>query len=158
MCKGGRQQLDFRRAEYLQRQSCKSRHPQIQLRIETRVEVWNLNQGFIKSVNAFGKRVQGLPRLGVAILNAAIFKFDWSTSPETGIESSLQGNHLTTALLTLYLLPILGKTSRELKQPTGLAATSSEVALWTPFKEQKLERILDCLNDQEYFGSDRLTT
>ena len=125
---------------------------------KTRVEVWNLNQGFIKSVNAFGKRVQGLPRLGVAILNAAIFKFDWSTSPETGIESSLQGNHLTTALLTLYLLPILGKTSRELKQPTGLAATSSEVALWTPFKEQKLERILDCLNDQEYFGSDRLTT
>jgi hypothetical protein len=87
---------------------------------KTRVEVWNLNQGFIKSVNAFGKRIQGLPRLGFAILNAEIFKFDWSTSPETSIESSLQGNHL---------LPILGKTSRELKQPTCLAATSSEVAL-----------------------------
>jgi NAD(P)-dependent dehydrogenase (short-subunit alcohol dehydrogenase family) len=95
---------------------------------KTRVEVWNLSQGFIKSVNAFGKRIQGLPHLGVAILNAAIFKF----------------------------LPILGKTSRELKQPTRLAATSSEVALWTPFKEQKPERILDCLNDQKYFGSDHL--
>jgi hypothetical protein len=33
---------------------------------KTRVEVWNLNQEFIKSVNAFGKRVQGLLRLGVA--------------------------------------------------------------------------------------------
>ncbi|PMD52726.1 uncharacterized protein K444DRAFT_703990 [Hyaloscypha bicolor E] len=116
---------------------------------KTRVEVWNLNQEFIKSVNAFGKRVQGLLRLGVAILNAAIFKFDWPSSPETGFESSLQGNHLSTAPLTLYLLQVLGKTSRELKRTTRLTATSSEVALWTPFKEQKPERILDYLNDQE---------
>ncbi|KAH8782212.1 hypothetical protein BGZ57DRAFT_759079, partial [Hyaloscypha finlandica] len=102
---------------------------------KTRVEVWNLNQEFIKSVNAFGKRIQGLRRLGVAISNAALFKFDWSTSPETSVESSLQCNHLSTALLTLYLLPVLGKTSRELKQPTRLTATSPEVALCTPFKE-----------------------
>jgi NAD(P)-dependent dehydrogenase (short-subunit alcohol dehydrogenase family) len=75
----------------------------------TQVEVWNLDQESIKSVIAFGKRVQRLPRLDVAILNAAVFKFDWSTSPETSFESSLQINHLSTAILTLYLLPVPGQ-------------------------------------------------
>jgi retinol dehydrogenase-12 len=51
---------------------------------KTQVEVWNLDQESVKSVTAFGKRVQGLPRLDVAILNAAIFKFEYSTSSETG--------------------------------------------------------------------------
>jgi NAD(P)-dependent dehydrogenase (short-subunit alcohol dehydrogenase family) len=122
----------------------------------TRVEVWNLDQESIKSVNAFGKRVQTLPRLDVAILNAAVFKFDWSTSPETGFETSLQVNHLSTSLLTLYLLPILQKTSRNLKRPTRLTTTSSEVALWTPFKEREADKILVHLNDQQYFGSDHM--
>jgi retinol dehydrogenase-12 len=81
----------------------------------TQVEVWNLDQESIKSVIAFGKRVQRLPRLDVAILNAAVFKFDWSTSPETGFEPSLQVNHLSTAPLTLYLLPMLQKMLKELK-------------------------------------------
>lgn len=118
---------------------------------KTQVEVWDLDQESIKSVTAFGKRVQALPRLDVVILNAAIFKFDWLTSPETGLESSLQVNHISTALLTLYLLPTLQKTSRNLQLPTHLTTTSSEVALWTPFKEQKAAKILEHLNDQQYF-------
>jgi NAD(P)-dependent dehydrogenase (short-subunit alcohol dehydrogenase family) len=53
---------------------------------KTQVEVWNLDQESVKSVTTFGKRVQGLPRLDVVILNAAIFKFEYSTSSETGFE------------------------------------------------------------------------
>ena len=107
-------------------------------------------------MTTFGKRVQGLPRLDVAILNAAIFKFEYSTSSETGFESSLQVNHLSTSLLTLYLLPVLRKTAKDLKRSTRLTTTSSEVALWTPFKEQKVDKILDHLNNQQYFGPDHL--
>jgi len=122
----------------------------------TQVEVWNLDQESIKSVIAFGERVQGLPRLDVAVLNTAIFKFDWSVAPETNYESSLQVNHLSTALLTLYLMPVLRKTAKDLNEPTRLTTTSSEVALWTPFKEQNAEKILDHLNNQQYFGPDHL--
>jgi retinol dehydrogenase 12 len=123
---------------------------------KTQVEVWNVDQESFESVIAFGKRVQELQRLDVAILNAALFKFEWSTSPSTGIESSLQVNHLSTALLTLFLLPVLQKTSRDLKRPTRLTTTSSEVALWTPFKEKKAENILDHLNDQQFSHPDHL--
>jgi retinol dehydrogenase-12 len=41
----------------------------------TQAEVWNLDQGPFESVIAFRKHVQELPRLDVAILNAALFKF-----------------------------------------------------------------------------------
>jgi len=41
----------------------------------TQVEVWNLDQEPFESVIAFRKHVQELPRLDVAILNAALFKF-----------------------------------------------------------------------------------
>ena len=122
----------------------------------TRVEVWSLDQESVKSVTAFGERVQGLSRLDIAVLNAAIFKFDWSVASETNFESSLQVNHLSTALLTLYLIPVLRKTGKYLNKPTRLTTTSSEVALWTPFKEQKAEKILDHLNTQQHFGPDHL--
>jgi retinol dehydrogenase 12 len=123
---------------------------------KTQVEVWKLDQESIKSVIAFGTRVQELPRLDVAILNAAIFKFDWSMPAETDFEASLQVNHLSSALLTLYLLPVLQKTSRHLKLPTRLTTTSSEVALWTQFKEHRADNILHFLNDRHNFGSDHL--
>ncbi|KAE9364629.1 hypothetical protein N431DRAFT_550097 [Stipitochalara longipes BDJ] len=83
----------------------------------TQVEAWKLDQESIKSVTAFGKRIQIMPRLDVIILNAAIFKFNYSTSSEINFKSSLQVNHLSRALLTLYLLPILQRTTRKLKPP-----------------------------------------
>lgn len=86
------------------------------------------------------------------MLNAGVFKFKWTTSASSGIESSLQVNHLSTALLSLLLLPILLKTAEEYGHPTRLIVTSSEVHMWTLFKEQKAEKILDRLNDKQFFG------
>lgn len=90
--------------------------------------------------------------LDIAMLNAGAFKFEWVVSPTSGFESSLQVNHLSTTLLSLLLLPVLRKTSSTLGHPTRLTFTSSEVHMWTPFKEQKADNILARLNDQKFFG------
>ncbi|KAH7324070.1 putative 3-oxoacyl-reductase [Rhexocercosporidium sp. MPI-PUGE-AT-0058] len=119
---------------------------------KTTVEVWPLNLESFDSVLAFGRRTQGLPRLDIAMLNAGAFKFEWATSPSSGFESSLQVNHLSTALLSLLMLPILRKTSSALSRPTRLTFTSSEVHMWTPFKEQGADNILARLNDKAFFG------
>ena len=118
---------------------------------KTQVEVWHLNMESFDSVVAFGKRAQALPRLDIAMLNAGAFKFQWTTSKSSGMESSLQVNHLSTALLSLLIVPILRKTSLDLEHPSRLTFTSSEVHMWTPFKEQKAGNILAHLNDKTYF-------
>lgn len=117
----------------------------------TRIEIWELDLESFDSVLAFGKRVQELACLDIAVLNAGVFKFEWSLSPSTGIESSLQVNHLSTALLSLLLLPILRQTAKERERPSRLTFTSSDVHKWTPFNERKAPNILEHLNEKEYF-------
>ena len=88
----------------------------------------------MKTATAFETRVGGPSRPDNVIVNAAVFKFDWSISPETGIESSLDFDHRSTALLALYLFPVVQKQIkkfRELKKPTLLTTTLSKVVLWT---------------------------
>ncbi|KUJ17313.1 putative 3-oxoacyl-reductase [Mollisia scopiformis] len=118
----------------------------------TQVEIWILDMESFESVLAFGERASALPFLNIAMLNAGVFKFEWTVSESSGIESSLQVNHLSTALLSLLLLPVLRKTSQESGHPARLTITSSEVHMWTPFKEQKAEKILDRLNDKQFFS------
>jgi retinol dehydrogenase 12 len=115
------------------------------------IEVWGLDMNSFESVIAFGKRAQALDRLDVAVLNAGVFKFDWTTSSVTGIETQLQVNHLSTALLSSLLLPVLQKTSRNIHKPSRLTFTSSEVHMWTAFEERKAPNILDRLNEKSYF-------
>jgi retinol dehydrogenase-12 len=85
---------------------------------KTKVELWHLDMESYDSVLAFGKLAQELPRLDIAMLSAACFKYEFETSPSTGNESSMQVNHLSTALLSLLLLPVLKKTSQNLKHST----------------------------------------
>ena len=72
----------------------------------------------MKTVTAFETRVRGPSRPDNVILNAAVFKFDWSISPETGVESSLDFEHRSTALLALYLLSVVQKTTFQGAQET----------------------------------------
>jgi retinol dehydrogenase-12 len=104
------------------------------------------------SVLAFGRPAQELPRLDIAMLNAACFKYEFETSPVAGNESSLQVNHLSAAFLSLLLLPVLKKTSLTLKRPTCLTLTSSEVYMLTHLKEKEADKILARLNDKNFFG------
>ncbi|KAH8800389.1 putative 3-oxoacyl-reductase [Xylogone sp. PMI_703] len=120
---------------------------------KTIVHVWELDLESFDSVIAFGYQMRSLDRLDVAILNAGNFKFEWTTSATTGNESQLQVNHLSSALLSLLLVPVLYRTSRVVKSPSRLTFTSSEVHMWTPFKEQKAEKVIEELNKKELFGN-----
>lgn len=121
---------------------------------KTTVDIWQLDMESFESVLAFGQRTKSLARLDVAMLNAGNFKFEWSVSTSTGFESQLQVNHLSSALLSLLLIPVLRKTSCEIKSPPRLTFTASEVHMWTPFKEKEAENILERLNMEEFYGDE----
>lgn len=94
------------------------------------IQVWELDLESPQSVKEFGLRAQTLGRVDIAILNAAVFSFSWSTNPETGLEQDIHVNHLCTAMLALLLLPVLNKTAQKYGQKTRLTFTSSEVHEW----------------------------
>ena len=107
---------------------------------KSEVQIWELDMESFESVTAFGKRTQTLPQLDIAMLNAGVFKTEWTTSPSSGIESSLQVNHLSTALLSVLILPLLRKTAKNLGQPSRLTFTSSEVHMVRTFSgDQKFQ-------------------
>ena len=73
------------------------------------VDVWELDMQDYASIRRFASRVNELPRVDAAILNAGIVPNDYVRSPE-GWESALQVNVLSTALLGLLLMPKLQQT------------------------------------------------
>jgi retinol dehydrogenase 12 len=94
---------------------------------KTDIQIWELEMSSFESVSAFGKLADEFPRLDIAILNAAVSQFIWTTSTTSGYEASLQVNHLSTAMLSLLLLPVLKRTSEALKRPSRLTFTSTEM-------------------------------
>ncbi|OJJ08315.1 hypothetical protein ASPVEDRAFT_89543 [Aspergillus versicolor CBS 583.65] len=114
------------------------------------IDIWDVDLLSFDSVLAIGKRAAQLPRLDIALLNAGVFKFAWSTSAN-GYETGLQVNHLATALLALTLLPTLKKTAQELGSPSRLTFTSAETHMFTKFAEQAAEKPLDQLNKKELY-------
>jgi len=109
------------------------------------IDIWDLDMLSFASVLAMGKRAAQLPRLDIALLNADVFKFAWSTSTD-GYETGLQVNHLVTALLAQVLLPALKKTSKDLRSPSRLTFTSAETHMFTPFVEQAADNSLEEMN------------
>lgn len=98
------------------------------------VEVWELDMDSFDSVMAFGKRAQGLDRLDIALLNAGVKKPEYTQNKLAGHETTIQVNHLATALLSLLLLPPLRASAAKYGNPSRMTITSSEVHMWTPFK------------------------
>lgn len=78
------------------------------------------------SVVAFGKRVQELERLDIVLLNAGVKKH-WERNAATGHEITSQVNHLSTALLSLLLLPPLKATAAKYGKPSRLTIISLEM-------------------------------
>jgi NAD(P)-dependent dehydrogenase (short-subunit alcohol dehydrogenase family) len=71
------------------------------------VDVWILDLASYDSIHSFVKRVETLPRLDIVILNAGMMATSYDPVPTTGHELTFQVNYLSTALLSLLLLPIL---------------------------------------------------
>jgi NAD(P)-dependent dehydrogenase (short-subunit alcohol dehydrogenase family) len=77
---------------------------------QDRIEVWPLDMNSYDSIQEFAKRASSLDHLDVAVLNAGVFMVKYEES-QYGWEETLQVNVLSTALLSLLLLPKL-KASR----------------------------------------------
>ncbi|KAK7957727.1 hypothetical protein PG988_012575 [Apiospora saccharicola] len=79
------------------------------------IHVWEVDMANYASVQAFARRCDAeLPRIDFALLNAGIAPADHVVLEETGHESTVQVNYLSTVLLTILLLPVL-----KAKRPTG---------------------------------------
>ncbi|KAL8779429.1 MAG: hypothetical protein Q9213_006947 [Squamulea squamosa] len=113
------------------------------------VEVWPLDMDSFDSVLAFGRRAQQLDRLDIVLLNAGVKKQVYEANQVTGHETTIQVNHLATALLSILLLPVLRQTAADLGKPSRLSFTSSEVHMWATFKEKTAPQILKELDDKE---------
>lgn len=120
---------------------------------ECKVEVWELDHESYESIIAFGERAKLLDRLDIVLMNAGVRRVHFVRSP-TGHESTVQINHLGTALLSLLLLPTLSATAKATKKPSRLTLTTSEVHMWTPFTERTAPNVLKRMDEEETFGYD----
>jgi NAD(P)-dependent dehydrogenase (short-subunit alcohol dehydrogenase family) len=118
------------------------------------IEVWNLDMMSYDSVTAFEERATTLESLDITILNAGIMKQTYNTAPSTGHEESIQVNFLSTALLTILLLPILkfkAETNNR-TEPGHLVWLQSELACWAKFKAKDSTPLLPALDKPDNFN------
>ncbi|KAF3073956.1 Short chain dehydrogenase yanD [Trichoderma lentiforme] len=71
------------------------------------ISVWIIDMESYDSVCAFASRCASLDKIDIVILNAGLIKTPYTVVQATGNEVTLQVNYLSTALLTILLLPIL---------------------------------------------------
>lgn len=105
------------------------------------IHVWKLDLGSYDSITKFAERANTLEHLNIAVLNAGVFKAKLTLNPQTGFEEDVQVNYLSTALLTLLLLPIM-YNKRSDTTPGRITIVSSDVAGWAKFPERKSDPLL----------------
>ncbi|OTA97585.1 hypothetical protein M434DRAFT_26614 [Hypoxylon sp. CO27-5] len=114
------------------------------------IEVWKLDLSSYDSIIAFVDRAQMLERLGVIILNASVFKSKFELNPSTQHEEAIQVNYISTALLTILLLPII-KAKNHPENPGRILLVSSESAAWANFKERDERPLLSAFDKPQNF-------
>ncbi|KAJ9219928.1 hypothetical protein DTO027B5_6879 [Paecilomyces variotii] len=123
------------------------------------VEVWELDLADYSSIITFVDRLkQSGIILDFAILNAGVASFEFGLNASTGNENSIQVNWLSTALMTLLLLPVLdNQAAAHIGRPRPIISiVGSETAAWAKFKEAQIATkqhmtLLQTLNTEEYF-------
>lgn len=119
-----------------------------------KVLVWPIDLESFASVQAFAARVRKHVvieggRLDMAIMNAGIASVEYAVTRD-GWERGIQVNVLSTALLSLELLPLLLRTKERdpLAQP-HLALLTSDIHKSIKFPERNEKCILSILNGEE---------
>jgi NAD(P)-dependent dehydrogenase (short-subunit alcohol dehydrogenase family) len=103
------------------------------------VQVWHLDMSSYESVLAFAARAEKeLPRLDIAVLNAATVKTDWVIMEKD--ESNITVNVVSTFLLAFALLPKLKETAHKFETRPNLTIVASEVHAWARFPEKDTPR------------------
>jgi NAD(P)-dependent dehydrogenase (short-subunit alcohol dehydrogenase family) len=138
-----------------------------------KIEVWQLDMASYASVQGFASRVEEqLAHVDFVVLNAGLFPLKFSTVAGTGHEEGLQVNYLSTALLTLLLLPILkakgpsiitGQQRKEEEvEPPHLTIVSAALSLAAKFPNRDAVPLLPSFDDpktfnaQEHYHSNKL--
>nr|ADY16687.1 TqaC [Penicillium aethiopicum] len=120
-----------------------------------RLIVMQLDMDDFGSVKRFATSLEeevGADGLQVAILNAGIAPGTYSVAKETGWESSLQVNVLSTAFLAICLLPLLKLGSEGKVHPAQLIFTgSAECVSVTEDIPVDVPHVLEALNEPESF-------
>ncbi|KAF1834212.1 NAD(P)-binding protein [Decorospora gaudefroyi] len=121
---------------------------------DARIEVWELDMESFRSVQAFATRAEReLDRLHVAILNAGLAKLKFERVEEGGRhEVTMQVNYLSTALLSLLLLPKLKPTTSS-SEPGRLSIVNSGASLGMSVEDPGDERLLDSFDRPEKFDA-----
>lgn len=118
---------------------------------DSQVSVWTLDMESYDSIRSFAERCESLPRIDVAILNAGLISPSYTTIPATGHELTLQVNYLSTALLTLLLVPILkSKRAPGAPRPPVLSVVGSDSAYSAPLETEG--PLLAQLDKQKGYG------
>ncbi|KAF2731282.1 retinol dehydrogenase 12 [Polyplosphaeria fusca] len=99
------------------------------------VQVWELDMSSYDSVLAFAARCdKELERVDVAVLNAGVAKGKFEMAEKD--ESTITINVVSTFLLALALLPKMKATAQTFDTRPNLEIVSSEVHMFTAFKER----------------------
>jgi NAD(P)-dependent dehydrogenase (short-subunit alcohol dehydrogenase family) len=110
----------------------------------TAIEVWLIDFSDYSSVVLFTERTKSLEHLDIVILSVGIFPASRTFNERTRHDEMIQVNYLSTALLTILLLPIC--KAKKGSQPTRITLVSSEVSAWTNFKEKNERPLLSALD------------
>lgn len=93
------------------------------------LSVWLLELESYKSIQAFVDRCKTLPRIDIVILNAGLQKPSYITVAETGHETMMQVNYLSTILLAILLLPVLkSNKASSATRPPVISLVGSDLA------------------------------
>ncbi|XXG98037.1 hypothetical protein Hte_004354 [Hypoxylon texense] len=115
---------------------------------EADIRAWSLEMESYSSIRAFSRRADAeLSRLDIAILNAGMQTAYFGVVPDTGHETLVQVNYLSTVLLALLLLPVL-KIKSPAGQPGRLTIVSSGTARGAKLPEGQGAPILAVLDDR----------
>lgn len=115
--------------------------------------VWPIDLESFASVQAFAGRIRKYVvaeggRLDMALMNAGIASVEWSVTRD-GWEKGIQVNVLSTALLSLHLIPLLLETKkRDPSSTPHLSILTSDIHKSIKFPERNGDKILSVLNDE----------
>jgi NAD(P)-dependent dehydrogenase (short-subunit alcohol dehydrogenase family) len=96
---------------------------------KAQVSVWIIDMESYDSIKTFTEQCATLPRIDAAILNAGLMVTSYQTAASTGHEVTMQVDYLSTALLSLLLVPILkAKKAEGATRPPVLSIVGSDMA------------------------------
>ncbi|KAJ5627933.1 retinol dehydrogenase 14 [Penicillium lividum] len=118
-----------------------------------KVLVWPINLESFASVQAFAARVRKYVfeggQLDIAIMNAGIASVEYAVTHD-GWERGIQVNVLSTALLSLKLLPLLLRNKeRDPSAQPHLTILTSDIHKSIKFPERNEQHVLSVLNDED---------